>query len=284
MPLTPRRDLPTNPAVRIFFTGQLILEPSADNKTCEVFVNRSAADHNLSIEVRRKRPNLPDVIVMRHLGALSFAHETGEPSRHGMFIRVSKSTDGVQRYTGEAASTEGKSLDQALNLKRLHAVPTGEVSPSGGRPSILLENAVFYTADQTPMDLEMNLKKRKTGTLLQRLPPIANIIGANIYLKGDSVVTLTWRQLGRLINLNLDFRNAEAGATYEIYISNDPLYEDDGGGRPAVHDEFEEYYKVLPEIHFEEQLKMEFPKERPDMPRGNRGSSRTPCMSVFLND
>lgn len=285
MPFTPTADLPPNPSVRIFFSGQLVLEPSIDKKTCEVFINRTAPDHHLSIEVRRKRPKLPDVVVMRHLGPLSFAGvPLGTTPRHGMFIQVSDSAEDIKKYNEGTASTEGKSLDLALNLKTIHDVPTNAVDLLGGLPSIRLDNAIFYTADVTPADLPITLQKKKTGSPLKRLPPIASIIGANIYLQGKSKVTLTWRQLGRDINLDLDFRKVESGASYEIYISNDPLYDDDSLLKPFQHDEFTEYYKLLPTVPLEERFKLDFPVELPDAPRGDRGSSRAPCMSVLLND
>ncbi|HUQ31195.1 MAG TPA: hypothetical protein VM095_03700 [Pyrinomonadaceae bacterium] len=284
MPFTPTADLPPNPSVRIFFIGQLILEPSRDKKTCEVFINRSAPDHHLSIEVRRKRPKLPDVIVMRHLGPLSFIGTSDVAPKHGMFITVSNSAEDVKRYNGGNSSPEGKKLDHALNLKEIHDVPTGKVDPSGGRPSILLDNAVFYTADMTPDDLTITLQKKTANSTPEEIQPIASIIGANIYLKEESVVSLNWRQLGREVSLDLDFRNAEEGATYEIYISNDPLYDDDGLDKPFKHDEFAEYYRILPDLPSNERFQLDFPEEDPDAPRGDRGSGRVPCMAVLLND
>src|SRR6185503_17484210 len=73
MPFTQVQEMPNNPpTVRIFLTGQLMLQPNAESNTCEVFVNGSAPNHHLTVEVREKRPGKPDSILMRHHGPLEF--------------------------------------------------------------------------------------------------------------------------------------------------------------------------------------------------------------------
>lgn len=273
MPFDSEDELPPNPDVKIFFTGLLVLEPLA-NKTCEVFVNSSAPAHCLSIEVRRKESGRPDVILMRHLGPLSFAEApSGRPPRHGLFIRVTPGPKGVKAYSGNPSAGNHK-LSLALNMARIHDVATGPVAPFGGRPSILFDEAIFYTADVVP-DRAATLKKKKSGSVPKELPEFARIIGANIYLDtADRVVTLSWRQDGREVLLDL---KKHASRTYEIYINNEPLYEDESALSPFKHDEFEQYYKILPRIQTEEQFILDFPRP-PD-----RGSTRTPCMSVLLD-
>ena len=278
MPFTPTPDLPANPAVRIFFIGQMILQPSADGKTCEVFVNRVAPDHHLSIEVRRKQQGKPDQIMMRHLGPLSFAAAPpGAPPKHGLFINVTNGPKGVKGYNGVNASAEGKKLERAFNLKKIHDVPTGPVDTAGARPSILIDDATFYAADTIPA---ANLKKKKVGSSLQPQTDVASLIGANIYPTGNGKVTLTWRQNGRDVLLELE---PSAAFSYEIYVNNDPLYEDDSPAAPFKHDEFAEYYKILPAVPRDEQFELTFPAPTPAAPPPSRGTTRTPCMSVLLD-
>jgi hypothetical protein len=294
MPFQKVDKLPPHPAVKVFFSGQLILEPSADGKTCEVFINRSAPDHHLSVEVRRKRPYKPDVIVMRHHGPLTFADEADEadsaPRKHGLLIRMANTApQGVKAFDGGIPSTGCAPLSRALNLKSIHTVDVGQVDTLGGRPSVLLDDGVFYTADLTPDDLGAKLKKKKTGSEPKPLDPFASIIGVYIDLPAQAsdaapapAVNLTWRLSGKLTTLPLKRLPGE-GSLYEIYICNDPFFEDDAFDSPP-HKEFEEYYKILPGVHQDEQFEMMLPDPDAEDPDGDRGSTRTPCMPVLKNE
>jgi len=276
MPFTPTNDLGPNPAVRIFFSGLLILEPLADN-TCQVFVHNSSIDHNLSIEVRRKRQGKPDIIIMRILGPLSFTG--GDPSRtHGLLIRsigIPTGPKGIKGYDSQGSS-EGTKLRDSFDLSKIHDVLPGQVDVVGGLPSILLDDATFYTAELTPMKATL---KKKDGKKEVNLTEVPQVIGANVYLDPrdpNQQLQLTWRQSGRDVNLNLE---QSKDFTYEVYINNEPLFEDDSVAAPFKHDEFEEYYKILPAITPKgEQFELVFPEPPP-----HRGSTRTPCMSVLLH-
>jgi hypothetical protein len=280
-----RDDLPANPKVRIFFVGQLILEPLKDAKGCEVYINRSAPDHHLSIEVRKKKPNKPDEIVMRHSGPLPFAGvPRGVQPRHGMFIQVVEAaalqtpplatspspTPRVEAYNGSTPSSEGEELDLALNMFRIHDVPCEPVEPIGGRPSILIDHGTFYTADTFPAGA--TLRKRRPGSWPKPQPKFAGIIGANIYANDSQVVLIRWRPNGRDILLPLE---RIPNQTHEIYITNEPLFQDDDARSPFKHDEFSEFYKILRNVPIHEQFILEIPPDR--------GSLRTPCMAVLLN-
>jgi hypothetical protein len=269
--------LPTNPTVRVFFSGLMILEPLANNN-CQVFVHNSSIDHNLSIEVRRKQPGRADIIVMRILDHLSFT--AADPSHdHGLLIRtigITGGPKGVKSYTGVNASPEGVRLRETFNMTTIHDVAPGAVDVIGGRPSILFDDATFYTANVSILNAEL---RKKDGSKTITLTQVPTIIGANIYLdatKPAEMVNLSWRQHGRDINLNL---KQSTDFTYEIYINNEPLFEEDSVTAPFSHDEFDEYYKILPGITHNEQFSLVFPTPTPD-----RGSTRTPCMSVLLHD
>lgn len=278
MPFTPSATLDPSPDVRIYFTGLQVLE-ALSNNTCEVFINRRSPEHHLSIEVRRKQTGHPDVILMRHEGPLSFTAPVppGTPPRYGLSIRVAPNPTGIKGYDGTTASTEGQRLSLAFNMFRIHDVATGPVEPMGGRPSILIDEGIFYSA--ATFTAGAILQKKRPGSQPKSQGEFANIIGANIYLTQGRVVTLSWRQNGRDVLLSLAKSTTH---THEIYINNEPLYEDDSPTAPFAHDEFAEYYKILPAVQPDEQFSLTFPP--PQGPPPDRGSTRTPCASVLLGD
>src|SRR5689334_262489 len=121
MPFSQASDLPPNPDLRIFFSGLMLIQPDANASTCEVFVNRSAPDHTLTIEVRERQTGRPDLIKMRHVGPLSFAEPPlgfpNDPKIYGMVIKVDKGPKGVRSFDGTQASPEGQPLSLAINLQ-----------------------------------------------------------------------------------------------------------------------------------------------------------------------
>ncbi|HKR13297.1 MAG TPA: hypothetical protein VJT15_14640 [Pyrinomonadaceae bacterium] len=277
----PDSNLEPNPDVRIFFSGLMILDPDENNERCEVFVHRSAPNHQLTIEVREKQKQGPDLIKMRHVGPLPYALSSpdfeDDPPIHGMSIAVRANPKGVRAYRGNPNS-EGEALNLAINLdgEGFHNGATGEIDRLNGRPSILLNDVVFYTADKTSADLSIDLKRN--GQQVRALPPFASLIGGNIYLdNGDSVI-VKWMAQGLLEELKLT--RLANGSSYEIYIVNDPLYESDSLGIPA-HDEFREYYKLLPAITLENQFRLDVKPIQGVKPP--RGSTKTPCMTVIVD-
>jgi hypothetical protein len=278
-------DLGSNADVRIFFSGLMVLEPAANGKTCEVFVHRSAPNHQLTIEVRQKQAGKPDLIKMRHVGPLPYALQTpgaaaGDPPIHGMSIEVSKNPKGIKAYKPGNPSTEGEELGLAINMEGAdyHAGSAGEIDLLSGRPSILLNDAVLYTADKTRPNLTINLTKNNQQ--VKALPPFASLIGGNIYLDEGDSVSVFWQAQGVLEDLRLEKRND--GVSYEIYIINDPLYENETLQIPA-HDEFREYYKLFSTVPQDKQFRLEVkqPAAANAAPSNDRGSTRFPCMSVL---
>lgn len=282
MPFTPTEDLPGNPAVQIFFSGLLMLKPDAEGRTCEVFVHRSAPAHHLTIEVRRKRYGYPDEIMMRHVGPLTFGVAlSGDPEErpiHGFFIhKVTEGEKGVRRYNPVKPPPDGmpQSLSLAIDMEgaQFHNGSIGPVDELGGRPSIFLDDGTFYTAAKTRPELEIKLKKN--GAPDRQLEPFASLIGANIYLDDDSSAVVRFRHQGRFETLEL--KNPSPGVSYEIYIVNDPLYENDSEDEPK-HDEFKEYYKILPDVPTSEQFRLDSTAP----PQAERGTTKAPCMSVII--
>jgi hypothetical protein len=278
MPFIETNELPPDPAVRIFFSGLMIIQPSNDGESCEVFVNRAALDHCLSIEVRLKRPIGPDIVLMRQFGPLSFIPPANlEPLRHGFQI-ISDDPKGLRSYCGPALASGEDSFGLAINLKEdpfNHSQPL-QVDPKGGRPSIELNDGIFYTAEKTSEKLQIKLDKGGLE-LKAALQPFASLIGANVYLDEGATLQLRWFELGTPNVLELT--KPEEGFSFEIYILNDPLYIDEEAAE--VHDEFKEYYKILSPVPDQDQFMLDVIRLEEEGP--SKGTARTPCMSVVLN-
>ncbi len=274
MPFTQVQAMPNKPpTVRIFMTGQLMLQPNAESSACEVLVNRSAPNHHLTIEVREKRNDQPDEIMMRHYGPLAF-RET-EPI-DGLLISRHPAGS-VSMYTGKW-SKFGDALTAAIDLRseEFHASNELSIDLQATRPSIMIEDGIFHTAARTSDKLKMKLTKGKEQ---RDMPSFATLIGANIYLEENEALNLSWREMG--IKKALSLTKSKEGATYEIYIINDPLFENAEAAK--THDELAEYYKVLPTVPTHERLKLdvEFPETAAPAP-APRGTSRIPCMPVVV--
>lgn len=288
MPFTPANDLPPNPDVRIFLSGQLLIQPDGLARSCEVFVNGRARFHKLTIEVREKRAGHPDLIRMRHVGELPYAEPPlssppGADLIYGMTIRVNSVPKGVRSYNGTNASTEGQSLDLAINLQhpRFHNGRAGQPERLGGRPSIFLNDAVFYAAELTDPMLTINLRKQRdpnTAPPVATLMPFAQLIGANIYLDVSDKLVMRWKPNGNPRQLELT--KPVPGVSYEVYIVNDPLFEGESGEPP--HEELGEYYHLLPDVPDTDKLRLEVIPPGP-VAAVHRGSTKTPCMSCILD-
>ena len=278
MPFRPVTAFPRDPQllVRVFFSGQMIVKPTPSGDKCEVFIHRGALDHELSIEVRLKRPGKPDSVIMRHMGKLDFARpEPPNPvAEHGLFI-IAATPAGIRRYNGEL-TPEGKRLGLALDLKDFHPGKT-KVSKAAGQPSILMNDAIFYSAEETHPELIVELQRN--GETIKTLTPFTTIIGANIY--SDSV-TVEWREKGKLETLRL-VRPAP-DASFEIYIINDPLCDGPPQAGLPAHDELTEYYNALPEVPHADRFNLFFkavPREAGAPVGPDKGSTRNPCMSLI---
>jgi len=240
----------SSPDIRVFFSGLMLIKPSADSRTCEVWVHRSAPEHELTIEVRRKQPNAPDLIMARHVGPLPYAFpapggSAGDPPIHGFQILVQTNPKGVKAYTGPITALGEDALSKSINFNsgQFHIGRVGGIDELGGRPSVIFNDGLFYTAAKTPNGTDIKLER--DGAAVVQLDPIGSLIGANIKLDNGDRVVLKWHSQGRVKTLPLV--KPAAGTTYEIYIINDPLFEEEITGIPK-HEEFDEYYKLLREV------------------------------------
>ena len=275
MPFNSVTQLPEGkPAVRIFLTGQLLLQPNATGTACEVFVNRRAQNHQLTIEVREKFEGEPDFILMRHHGPLEYRNS--ENPVEGLVIRRQQNGS-LSAYMGEQTSFGEAMSAIDLSKRDFHPGKDLTIDFEGARPSIMIADGIFHTAAMTPSNLKFKVKKaaKPEG---RPIPGFASLIGANVYL-GDADtdrLILEWNESG--VPMNLTLAKPRPGVTYEIYIINDPLYVDVEAA-DEVHDEFAEYYKVLTSVPKTERLTMEMEVLDIEVPRG---SARTPCMPVVV--
>jgi hypothetical protein len=278
MPFKPEFNFPTTqPLVRVFFNGLMIAKPDATGSECEVFVHRTALDHELSIEIRLKQPNKPDAIIMRHLGPLELLQETPQGKKYGFIIRTN-TPKGVSAYRG--APAEGEAIDRVIDLNVFHPGKTA-VHRNAAQPTIFMTDGLFYCAQKAVPGLEVELQTAQASTLVMPLREFSTLLGANIY---SNNVNVAWREKGQVRAFPLT-NDIPAGAYYEIYITNDPAYVPMPQPGSQPHDELSEYYKLLPNVPSGEQYKL-FYKRIPGQEAGtpiapaDKGSLRIPCMTV----
>jgi len=271
MPFTPQPTLPPDPSVRIFWIGLNILAEGPDNG-CQTFVDHISKPHKLSIEVRRKRHGKPDQLMMRHLGPLVF---TGADPDHkqGLIIQtdIPANQKRVTAYDGTEPSDQGFRLSDTFKLTD-HLSTKPKVIEASALPGILVDNGVLYTADKVTVKAQL---KPTSGTPTD-LTEVSTIIGCNIYLDPavpGQMVSLFWKQEGKEVHLPL---KQSPNFSYEIYIINEPLFEENSPG-PPTHGEFTEYFKILSNVKPGEEFEIEFLEDIPD-----KGSTRTPCLSILL--
>lgn len=276
MPFKPEDRLGPNPSVRVFFIGLNILALTDNDTAVQAFVHNSSSEHKLTIEARRKRRGKPDQLMMRHVGPLT-PTVADETRTHGFLITASGVTrgKGVLGYNGKDPSPDGTKLSDSFNLSDLLGTPAGDVDQFGGLPSVLVDHGVFYTAEKVTTRARLF---KPDGSTKMDLTEVPTILAANIYLdpaNPEQFVDLFWRQEGEDVHCPLPQPKTPNAFNYEIYVVNEPLFEPDSA--LPRHGEFDEYFKILPDVSDEDKFDIEFLEDIPD-----RGSTRAPCMSILL--
>lgn len=270
MPFHTTKELPPNPAIRVFFSGQMIIRPAEDGESCEVFVNRVADNHVVSVEVREKREGHPDAVLMRYFGP--FAPIPNQPI-NGLRLQAAK-RKGLRMYAGGDLPTGESSLELALDLtdKEFHDQPL-EVNTDLGRPSIFVDDGFFYTAEKTPDAVLVTLNQG--GKELRPVNRLANLIGCNIYQQDqddDDFLTMNWMENGAPKVFELKPPNS---TIWEVYILNEPLFINPTGAEE--HDELKEFYKILTTVPPQDQFKFEV-----DTTNAEKGTPHTLCMTMVI--
>lgn len=299
MTFQPTTTLPTqNPSVKIFFHGLNILR-SPDGLSCIVETLRAPRHpHTLSVEVRAKMPNEPDMIIMRHFGHLTGNHP-------GLSIRVDSASDPkafkyVPIGSFDPARTPTTAADRrdfrwVINLEAEHFhAHTLTVDPDKTRPSILIYSGIYYFYAAQLLMGPIAVRQGSTPKP-EPLAAMASIIGANLYLEDGSKASIKWRLNGEEVELPLGKLDIAAGAHYEVYIDNSPLFEPPSG---PTHSELVQYYEVIPGIPPGQQHNLDFPEavaarsEKGALAAQlsgsakfdtSRGSARIPCQSITLD-
>jgi hypothetical protein len=279
------------PDVEIYFHGQLLLR-SENGAICEVGINPIASNHVLTVEVRRKQLNKPDLILMRHVGPLKFRRATGggaaiEP---GMIIEVANPVAPTQAaWSCEGpdvlnyASGDGqydKDFRWILNLEG-NLFHDKDLTPSvfGTTDMIRLQNGEFFfrTAFRSPDRLKY--ERRSGGKAPLDFRKIGAIARASVFLAEHQNVLVTWNDGGpddRVLTLT----KSTMGITYEIYIQHTPLFQ-----QPGVvtgHDEIAQFYRIIPEVPGGDRFTFGV-VDAPLGPPPDTGSPDIPCQVLKLN-
>ena len=272
----------TLPLVKVFFNGLMIVKPTVDGSECEVFVHKNALDHELSIEIRLKQPTRPDQTIMRHLGRLELLVETSAGKKHGFILTTNTNpSPGIRAYRGASTTVDPIEDRVVFDLNMLHTGKTAVLRPAA-EPSIFMNDAIFYCAEKTVPGVEVELRNTETNTRVTPLGRICSILGANIYATS---VNVAWREKGEVTSFPLT-NDIPTGAYYEVYINNDPPFVPLPPQNEQPHDELGEYYKILPNVPHNEQLKLYYnriPRQiaGQPVPAEDKGSTRLPCMPVI---
>lgn len=279
MPFKPQPNFPPQlPLVKVFFNGLMIAKPNADGSECEIFVHKTATDHEFSVEIRLKVPDRPDEIRMRHLGPLQAINPS--TGRQGFELRTTAG-NGVFAYTG-AATAAADPIDhpRVFDLDRLHHGKTS-VNTANAEPAIFMNDALFYCAQKTVPGLQVEFRNTQTGAVVPPpLTQICSVLGANIYATS---VNVRLKEKGQIQAFDLS-NNIPTGAYWEVYFVNDPPFVPAPLPGQQPHDELGEYYKILPNVPGPEKLKLFFtsiPQE--PFAAEDKGSNRIPCMTVIDN-
>jgi hypothetical protein len=284
MPFQPITQLPApKPRVKIFFHGLLVLH-SPDGTYCHVepHFGPHAVAHTLSIEVRVKAPNNPDVILLRLFNKPSdtvLIEVRPAQAKHAYKYLPSPLFNPAQ---GMATGLErGDDFRWILDFKELHPGSTLTIDTAKTRPGIIfLNGSYFFLTPQRKLNVEINPAPGSVVTAPPDRAAIASLIGANVYLDGtrQEKLVLTWS--GGELPLEIP---TDPDAYYEIYIENSPLF----AGPGSSHDEFLEYYGIIQGVAPDKRITIRFP----DDPSFTEGSAkydtqkltpRVPCQPLVL--
>ena len=245
------------PDVEIYFHGQLLLR-SENSVTCEIGVNPVASGHVLTVEVRRKQPNKPDLIEMRHVGPLNFRRPTGgggaptiEP---GMLIEVipaaatqaSWSCEGTDTLNYETGAGQfDDDFRWILNLEG-DLFHDKELAPAvfGTTDMIRMQGGEYFFRTAHRTQDRLKYERRGGGKPPLDLRRIGAIARASAFLVTHQSLVMRWND--GVQNRTLTLTKSSQGITYEVYIQHTPLFMQPGD--LAGHDELNQFYRIMPEV------------------------------------
>jgi hypothetical protein len=219
---------------------------------------------------------IPDTIVMRHLGTLEqpgVVIELDPPSKKGVRAFVPEALFGLENPNDFRWLID-------LGGRDFHDC-TVAIDGPGTEPNILINDGLFYTAVRTAETFRvLRTGGGKPGVEIE---PVAAVIGVNVDLKDDNKLKVSWTDDGHERELILPVPDAPPGVKdYEIRINNDPAYVDPKSDL-SEHDELKEYYQVVEKLISNGNNVEVFPRfkvtfEKKQLP--GLGSPSIPCMPV----
>ena len=275
------------PDVEIFFHGQLLLR-SEDSATCEVGINPIASNHVLSVEVRTRMRDQPDLINMRHVGPLHFRRPVpgGPAVQPGMLIEIIPAantraawacvgTDALNFETGAGRYDEDFRWIMNLEGNLFHNDKQLNPAVFGTTDTIKLQGGEYFFRTGFRSPHRLRYERRGGGKAPLNLRRIGAIAQASVYLIQNQSLVLRWNDGVR--NRTLTLTKSTEGATYEIYVQHTPLFMNDG--EQLGHDELGEFYRVIPEVSMGDR----FTFRTADEPQGEKGTPNIPCQVMTLD-
>jgi hypothetical protein len=270
------------PKVAIEFSGQMMLQPgandTAENRTCEIGVNRFSPNHILQVFLTIHKPNRPSRTVPLIKGHLTDdfvirlgpdAHVPPDPAaRPGDFRVFAPTADPFVRTA--AAGNNDLDYRWALNLRDPQIHPTASRA-SGAEPIVKLRTGTLFAPELTPEGFHPQLEREGSEPI--KLFKIAPELVAAIQPPQGSNVLLEWTDMGTPVHRALPRDGDSADTRYTVSFINEPP------ANVPPHEELSLYYKVLkaggnpiPDAH---RFQLTFDSAI--------GSDLIPCLVVVLN-
>jgi len=244
MPFDTSESINTQPNVRVFIEGLLLLRPGQEGvNTCEIHAVDHASDHTLSVEVFVDRPQ-PNY---------SFLNLDARDIRsRGLTIGI-QTPRGVKKYAPQSGPAQGVyPFDEAIDFHVLHDSSVTPARPGSGihQGLIKLKDGVLYTAAHKPSEVSL----WRGGTCTDR-HPVATILGASIELQGQEKLVMNWgSDPDENIELPLDEDlEDDPNSKYIIWIRNSRRRP-----RPDTGNDFPHLYHGLAGVASGQQYTLEF--------------------------
>src|SRR5205085_5481333 len=212
---------------------------------------RGVANHTLSIEVRMKEPDKPDMILFRHFGDLP-------PNLPNLNITAFDNNNQpipahASRYIPLFPQPPQEELDKDFSLvfnlgARIYNNTALTVKTAKTRPTLEFTGGYSYLYTAFIKDgSNHKIEVLKNGVVQQELPQLAAIVGANLHLDPNNTVEGKVVISGGPLTVPLELPKPTGNSKirYEIYVDNSPF----DGSLGAGHSEVAEYYKVIEKVN-----------------------------------
>ncbi|MGA9770629.1 MAG: hypothetical protein WBV94_16435 [Blastocatellia bacterium] len=263
-------DLPVNatPAIKIMFSGFVLIRFSGCNRPCEIGIPRAIGKHNLNIYVVKLQRGKEPEMIYSYWGPLKDAFWLGvyRPRYPGIRRFGAESFDPAiadKRDFGWAVDLEGQEFHKDLlqwDQERLTS-------------SMYITNGLFYADSITDPSTTSITRRELSGKKEMNYRMVATRIAANIDfddnlslnpIKGFATLRFG-NEAQPLLKMDWDPTGA---IRYEIHVENEPL-------DPAhvMASDFPDYYGLLKDNATGERFDFDFP---------GKATDRLPCMPAVF--